>query len=91
MIALLTLGVGLDMNTAVYSIVRSVLPRSLPYPQPERLASLWEEDRRPDDIKVLNSSGAGLGGTTGGKRRTTVTARHRWIRRRDPRPPGRAR
>ncbi len=38
-VALLTLGVGLGMNTAVYSIVHSVMLRGLPYRlEPDRLA-----------------------------------------------------
>jgi putative ABC transport system permease protein len=71
-VALLTLGVGLGMNTAVYSIVRSVMLRSLPYHQPDRVVSLWEEKTQRADVKVLNSSGNGVGGGLGGPRRTTV-------------------
>jgi hypothetical protein len=39
-VALLTLGVGLGTNTAVYRMVHSVMLRSLPYREPERLVSL---------------------------------------------------
>src|SRR5437588_11658176 len=39
--ALLTLGVGLGINTAVFSLVDAVLLRSRPLRDPARLAVLW--------------------------------------------------
>jgi len=42
-VAGLTLGLGIGANTAVFSVVDTVLLRALPYPSPERLAVLWGE------------------------------------------------
>jgi predicted permease len=40
--AILTLGVGIGINVAIYSIVHSVLLSELPYPEPDRLVAISE-------------------------------------------------
>ena len=48
MTILLTLAIGIGANTAVFSVVNSVLLKPLPYPHSEELAALW-----------MNAPGAG--------------------------------
>lgn len=39
--AILTLGLAIGANTAVFSLVDAALVKALPYPKPERLGMLW--------------------------------------------------
>src|SRR5580698_2250915 len=56
LVALLVLGLGIGANTAIFSVVNSVLLRQLPFPGGDRMAIIWETDLK-DGIQREGASG----------------------------------
>jgi putative ABC transport system permease protein len=52
LVSVLTLGLGIGATTAIFSVINPVIIASLPYPNPERLAMVWErgQDGSHDNV-----------------------------------------
>src|ERR1700756_3690369 len=45
---IVTLALSIGANTAIFSVVNALMLRSLPYPQPERIGTVFERVQGPD-------------------------------------------
>src|ERR1035437_479722 len=51
-VPLLTLALGIGANTAIFSVVKSVLLQPFPYPDPDRLVVLWEDELNYEQASI---------------------------------------
>jgi putative ABC transport system permease protein len=57
--AILTLALGIGANTAIFSVVYTVLMKNLPYPQSDRLVMVYEDVRLPNYQNERNEPSPG--------------------------------
>ena len=60
LVVMATLGLGIGINTAIFSVVNGVLLRPLPYSEPDRVMTLWEANPRLDIAQDQVSAGTYL-------------------------------
>ena len=95
LVTVLTLGLGIGANTAIFSVVNGVILRPLPYPEPERLMYLttrfpafgfdqfWVSPPEYFEFRELNKSFAAVGAFTTGEANLSAAGppRRGWLRR----------
>ena len=57
LVAVLTLAIGIGANSAIFTVVNTFLIRPLPYPEPDRLVSLFERNVVADEQQMSVAPG----------------------------------
>jgi putative ABC transport system permease protein len=92
LVTVLTLGLGIGANTAIFSVVNGVILRPLPYPKPEQLTFLttrfpafgfdqfWVSPPEYFEFRELNKSFSAVGAFTTGEANLSAGDRPRRVR-----------
>ena len=60
-VVVVTMALGIGVNTAMFSVINAVMLRPLPFPDPRQLVDVAELDLRPGQPRVPGSAAPGEG------------------------------
>ena len=56
LIAVITLALGIGANATIFSVINSLLLKPIPFPDPDRLALIWENQANaPDNLSIVSA------------------------------------